>query len=186
MGKIVPPRAFALDSEVFHISVREAARFLDVSERSVYSYLEKGKLTRVRIEGMTMLVEEEVLAFERRVAGSKQKGSLPWHLPSEQDSRCLTIIIVPLLPECDALLDEKLSEFCAQGKHQITGTSSRAISRTLDTPGRLAILLFWLGESLPSDQQCEQEIAALAADLSEVCDWEAALIVGGRVFTHTS
>ncbi len=57
-GKSVPNRAFSLESGETLISVREAASLLDVSERSVYNYLAKGKLTKKYIDERVMLSEE--------------------------------------------------------------------------------------------------------------------------------
>jgi excisionase family DNA binding protein len=180
MGRIVPTRATSLDSQAVHISVREAAHVLGVCERSVYSYLEKGRLSRVRIEGMTMLIEDEVLSFERQVSDHGRGRQPLWHSAQGQNPLSLTTIIVSILPGCDALLDEKLTEFCVQGKHHIAGASTCAISRTLHAPNRLMILLFWSDKQRVPDQQREQEIAALLADLSEVCACETAAITEGQ------
>lgn len=185
-GRHVPGRVFSIDSEEVYLSVREAALLLDVSTRSVYGYLAKGKLTRVEIEGMILLREEEVLAFERRSPGCRRELPPLWHCAPEHNPLFDTTILVSLRPGCDALLTEKLAEFRRLDKHLITGTTARSISRTAGSPGRLIILLFWRGESLPPAEQCEQELAALAADLSEVCDWETALIIEGQAGLHTS
>jgi hypothetical protein len=184
-GKCVPNRAFSLDSGETLISVREAACILDVSERSVYGYLAQGKLTKLSIEKRIMLREEEVLAFERRAPGRPREMAPPWHLPPGRNPLYLVSIIVSLRPDCDALLEQKLAEFRFQGKHEITGTCARAISRSRHAPpDRLTILLFWRAESQPCEEQCEQEIAALAADLAEVCDWETAFFHEGQTYAH--
>jgi hypothetical protein len=185
-GRHVPPRAVSLECEAVYISVREAARILGVSERSVYGYLAQGKLSKKYIDERITLVEAEVLAFERRAPGRTRKSPPLWHLPPGQNPLFLTTIMVSLLPGCDALLEEKLTEFRAQGKHEITGTCARSISRSLHFPDRLTILLFWYDESRPSDEQREQEIAALGADLALVCAWEAALIIEAQSFIHAN
>ena|SRR5216683_5639358 len=186
MGRMVPSKVYSLDSDAVYISVREAARILDVSERSVYGYLAKGKLTRVEIEGMILLESAQVLAFERRAPGRTRERVPPWHIPPGRNPLYLMTMVAPLQPGCDALLGEKLSAFRKQGKHEIAGTCERAISRSLHAPDQLTIMLFWRGESLPPSGQREQEIAALVADLAEVCEWEMALISEGRAFAHTS
>ncbi len=185
-GRHVPGRVFSIDSEAVYLSVREAALLLDVSTRSVYGYLAQGKLTRVEIEGMILLEEEEVLAFERRAPGRRRQMPPLWHCAPEHNPLLHTIILVSLRPGCDALLQEKLAEFRRLDKHIITGATARSISRTPGSPGRLIILLFWRGESLPPAEQCEQELAALGADLAQVCDWETALILEGQAGLHTS
>jgi hypothetical protein len=174
-GRQVPDRAVALEEDAVRISVRAAARILDVSERSIYGYLARGKLTRMRIDERIMLNEQEVRALKSQMPGRARE----W-VPPEQSSLYLTTIIVPVRPACGTLLDKKLAEFRRRGKHQVVGTCSRAISCSLSSPERLMILLFWHDELLPPRQQYDQEIAALAADLSEVCAWEAALITEGQ------
>ena len=132
-----------------------------------------------------MLSEEEVLAFERRAPGRPREMVPLWHLPPGRNPLYLMSIIVALRPDCDALLEQKLTEFRVQGKHEMTGTCARAISRSRHAPpDRLTILLFWRGESLPSDEQRAQEMAALSADLAEVCDWETAFFHEGQTFAH--
>jgi hypothetical protein len=143
-GKCVPNRAFSLDSGETLISVREAASMLDLSKRSVYGYLARGKLTKKYIDERIMLSEEEVLAFELRAPGRPRENSPIWHLPPGRNPLYLMSIIVPLRPGCDALLDQ----------------------------------------SLPPDEQREQEIAALATDLAEVCDWESAHFHEGQTYAH--
>jgi len=180
----VPDRAFGLEHGEVYLSVREAARVLGVSQRSVYGYIAKQKLTKLCLDEHIMLSEKEVLAFKRRAPGRTRESSPFWHLPPGQNPLSLTTIIVSLRPACDALLDQKLTEFRVQSKHEITGTCARAISRSLQSPDQLTILLFWRGESQPPAEQRTQEIAALAADLAEVCDWETALIAQGEGLVH--
>ncbi len=184
-GKCVPNRVFSLDSGETLISVCEAASMLDLSKRSVYGYLARGKLTKKYIDERIMLSEEEVLAFELRAPGRPRENSPIWHLPPGRNPLYLMSIIVPLRPGCDALLDQKLNEFRRQGKHEMTGTCARAISRSRHAPpDRLTILFFWRRESLPPDEQREQEIAALGADLAQVCDWESAHFHEGQTYAH--
>jgi hypothetical protein len=183
-GKSVPNRVFSLEHGETLISVREAAVVLGVSERSVYGYLRQGKLTKLCIEERIMLRENEVWDFERRAPGRLRKNPPLWHIPPELNPLYLMSIIVPLRPGCETLLDQKLNEFLIEGKHEMTGTCTRAISRSRHAPYRLTILLFWRRESLPPDEQREQEIAALGADLAEVCDWESAHVHEGQTYAH--
>jgi hypothetical protein len=185
-GRHVPSRAVSLECEAVYLSVREAARVMGVSERSVYGYLARGKLTKKYIDERITLVEAEVQAFKRRAPGRTRASPPFWHMASGKNPLYLTTITMSLLPGCDALLEEKLTEFRTQGKHEITGTCARAISRSLEAPDRLVIFLFWYSASLPSEGQRAQEIAALIADLSEVCAWETALIAKSQTFVHTS
>lgn len=171
----IPARVTAPEDGSVFLSVREAARLLGVSPRCVYNYIARGKLARTRRNKWVMLKEQDVLAFKRRVPLRQD-----W-LPLGPRLYALTTIIVPVRSGCEARLGEKLVEFHDQGKHQITGTCAGAMSRSLRSPEWLTILLFWPADELPPEQQREQEIAALAADLAGVCDWERALSAEGQI-----
>jgi len=52
-------------------------------------------------------------------------------------------------------------------------------ARNVDGPERLTIVLLWHGPTLPPLFQRQQALAALTADLAEVCEWAAALTFEG-------
>jgi len=184
MARTVPSRVYSLEGELTHFSVKEAARLLGVSVRSVYGYLERGYLSRVYIEGMTMLLVEEVYNFDCQAPGRPREAPPLWHLPPELNPLFLTTMIVRMLPGCGDALERKLTEFRVQGKHQIAGTTARSISRTRDDPSKVLILLCWREATMPPQEQREQALAEFAADLSEVLDWTTAVVKEGDVLLH--
>ncbi len=88
------------------LSICEAAQQLGVSERSVYGYLEQGKLQRVYVEGISMLRADEVASFRRRAPGRVRTVAQRWHKPPENNPMYLTTIHARVLPGQEALLEE--------------------------------------------------------------------------------
>src|SRR5258708_2596333 len=172
MGRYyAPPRLISLEDGSAWLSVREAARVLGVSERSVYDYLTRGKLSKVRVEGLMMLQQSEVLAFERGARRRPREEAPFWHLPPEKNLLSITTITVQARSGCDELLEARLAEFRTESKHYLAGTSARYIGRNLEKLAEVVIVLLWRGVGLPSQEQRETALAALRADLAEVCNW---------------
>lgn len=167
-----------------YLSVKEAARVLGVSERSLYGYVESGRLPGERIEHLIMVREEDVQAFERRAPGRVRTITPRWRLPPEQNPMYLTTIIVRALPVGEELLERRLAELRATGKHRLPGTTRRYIGRNRDDPHEVIITLVWREAVMPQEQQCETALAALRADLSEVLDWSTAFVEEGQVLLH--
>jgi excisionase family DNA binding protein len=166
------------------LSVQEAARVLGVSQRSVYGYLTRGKLSRTRIEGLMMLPEAEVLAFERGAPGRPREEAPFWHLPPQKNPLSITTITVQALPDCDGQLEGRLAEFRAESKHCLAGTSARYIGRNRENPAEVVIVLLWRGAVLPAQEQRETALAALRADLANLCAWDTAAMEEGLVVLY--
>jgi hypothetical protein len=166
------------------LSIPETARRLGVSIRSVYGYLEQGKLTRVYVEGISMLLEEEVASFRRRAPGRARTVAPRWHLPPENNPMYLTTIHVRVRPAKETLLEEIVNAFRTAGKHHLEGTSARYIGRLENDPGMVIMLLLWRGACLPPDELRQRAIEAFSADLAEALDWSTADIVERCVLLH--
>ncbi len=182
MGRYyAPPRVISLEDGSVLLSVQETARVLGVSARSVYGYLTRGKLSKVRIEGLMMLPEAEVLAFERGAPGRPREEAPFWHLPPQKNPLSITTITVQARPGCDELLEGRLAEFRTESKHCLAGTTARYVGRNLEKLAEVVIVLLWRSVGLPAQEQREMALAALRADLADVCDWTTALVDEGLV-----
>ena len=167
-----------------YLSVKEAARLLGVSERSVYGYLESGKLPGARIGSIIVVEMESVCNYRRRAPGRVRTKSPVWRVPPEHNLQFLTTITVPLRPGQGAQLEEKLREMRATGKHLLPGTSARYIVRGKEDTDEVQILLIWRSATLPPDEEREAALAALRADLAEVLAWETASSQESQVLLH--
>ncbi|HEY0752584.1 MAG TPA: helix-turn-helix domain-containing protein [Ktedonobacteraceae bacterium] len=135
------------------LSMREAASMLGVSQRSVYGYIESGKLAGERSNKIIRVSAQEVATFERRAPGRVRSAPPRWRWPPEQNPLYLTTILVRVRPDGAALLDATCAEFRVQNKHRLPGTSARYIGRNLDDPDEVNIVLVWRRASMPPDEQ---------------------------------
>jgi excisionase family DNA binding protein len=182
--KHIPSRVFSLDQRVVLLSVREAAKVLGVTERSVYGYVAKRKLSAMRIEGCVMLREAEVLAFERQAPGRPRILVAVWHIPPQRNRQYMTTITVRVRAGAREGFESRLVEIQQSATHGFFGTSARYVVRNEDDPDEIDLVLVWRGAVMPSLECREAALAALAADLAEVLEWEKAVVKKGEVLLH--
>ncbi len=174
-----------LDQEPARVlSINEAAQELGVSPRSVYGYLEQGKLTRVYVEGVSMLLADEVAGFRRRAPGRVRTVAPRWRKPPENNPMYLTTIRVRVQAGKEKLLEEIIEAFRVAGRHRLAGTSARYIGYLENDPATVIMLLLWRGASLPSEEVRQQALEAFSAELSQALDWSTAEIVERQVLLH--
>jgi hypothetical protein len=162
------------------LSVSEAARVLGLSRRSIYGYMRSGKLTRVCIEGLSMVREAEVLDFGRAAQVRSHGGEPPWNPPPDEQ-QSMTTIIVRAIPGCEEKLEQRLERFYRSGMAGMEHTAAQYIGRRAENPGEVVILLLWPGTARPSDEQRALALATLRAELAEVCDWSAWMMDEGKL-----
>lgn len=159
-GERVPARAVALEDGAVWVSVREAARRLGVSPACVYGYVRRGKLARRSVEGRMMLRETEVLAL---------RGERAEPLPTPQR---MLMLMAPLRAGGRAGLAAKLERFREQQKHILPGVFRQSSACDETGPGRVLITCFWQPQDVPSQGKRQRALAALVADLVDLCDWD--------------
>ena len=81
-------------SEAPLLSIKEAARLLGVSERTVYGYIEDGSLPGSRTRTATVLKREDVLHYQRKAPGRLRTRTPAWHVPPAGNIPYLTHITV--------------------------------------------------------------------------------------------
>lgn len=167
-----------------YLSVREAARIMGVSERSVYGYIEAGKLPGARIGNIIVVIADYVYTYERRAPGRTRTTIPRWHIPPQKNLQYLTTITVRMRPGCDELLESKLVKMRTENEHRLPGTAARYIVRNQSDPDEIDILLIWRSVIMPPAEQREAALAALCAYLEEVLDWQTATTKEGQVLLH--
>lgn len=171
--------------EADYLSVREAALRLGVSTRSVYSYVEAGKLQSVRI-GTSIAIPAEILADYKRSRMVRPRARTPvWRLPGDQNRRYLTIITIRLRQGRQEQLEQKLAEMRAEHRHLLPGTVARYITQNPDCPHMVRITLLWQEAVMPPAQKRKAALAVLQADLAHLLDWDTASTVEGLVLLNT-
>ncbi|HEY1353124.1 MAG TPA: helix-turn-helix domain-containing protein [Ktedonobacteraceae bacterium] len=167
-----------------YLSVKEAAQLIGVSERTIYGYVESGKLPASRIGTLTVIDAQSARRYQRRAPGRMRTRVPAWHVPPEHNQLMLTTITVRLRPGQGERLIERLRELRTKGRHLLPGTAARYIARSRKDTDDLQIVLLWRGALLAGEDQRKQALAALAADLADLLDWEQATVQERPVLLH--
>lgn len=167
-----------------YLSVKEAARIMGVSTRSVYNYIASGKLPVVHIGHLTVIETKCVHNYRRQAPGRLRVNTPRWHVPPANNCQSLTTITVHIRQGQSERLAQKLDEIRTAGKHCIPGTVARYIMQSATCPGEVQIMLLWRSANLPSAEEREAALAALRDDLAEILDWETTVYRESQVVMH--
>ncbi|HET8840982.1 MAG TPA: helix-turn-helix domain-containing protein [Ktedonobacteraceae bacterium] len=168
-----------------YLSIREAAKVLGVSQRSVYGYIASGKLPGERI-GQNIVVRRETLVTYQRPAVGRPRSRTPiWRVPVETNLQYLLSISMCLRSGQEQQFQQKLTEIRLQRKHLIPGTVARYISRTRSLPEEIQIVLVWRQRLMPPEEERQAALAALRADFSDILEWETATSFEGVAALNT-
>jgi excisionase family DNA binding protein len=167
-----------------YLSVREAARIIGVSTRSVYGYIAAGKLRVARFGHLLVLEAESVRNYKRQAPGRLRVNAPRWHVPPVNNCQSLTTITVHIRQGQGDQLAQKLDEIRTSGKHCIPGTVARYIMQSAASPDEIQIMLTWRSAIMPSPEEREAALAALRDDLAEILDWETAVYKQSQVVMH--
>ena len=166
------------------LTIREAANRLGLSERSVYGYIEDGRLPWVQEGKRRMVDAEAVAALIRQTPGRVRTTAPDWHRPPKQNPLTLTTITARLLPGQQDALETKVQEICQQHAHCVPGTAARYLIRDRDNPQKIVLILVWRASGLPSSEERQKALAALYADLETILDWSSAIVEEGEALLH--
>lgn len=164
-----------------YLSVRDAARIMGVSTRSVYGYIETGKLLGIRIGASIAVHAEAVYKYQRTVVGRPRTRTPIWRVPVVMNLQYLTCITVRVRTGQSERLEQKLMEIRLRGKHLLPGTVARYIVRNSLNPDDVQIVLVWRRIVMPPEEERQAAIADLCTDLAEILDWQTALYSEGQV-----
>jgi excisionase family DNA binding protein len=168
-----------------YVSVKEAAKMLGLADRTVYEYIEEGRLSGFRAADVIMLSAEEVRNFKRGTSGRPRKNTPPWRISSGDNAQFMTLITVQTREGQQAILMQKLEEMRRRGQHIFPGTIVRSIANSETNPGQTIILLIWRGTVMPDEATRQQGLKAFQQTLSDVIDWNTAQYNNSKVLMHT-
>ena len=166
------------------LSVRDAAKIMGVSTRSVYGYIETGKLLGIRIGASIAVHAEAVRNYQRPVVGRPRTRTPIWRVPVVMNLQYLTTINVRAREGQSAQLEQRLTEIRVSRKHHLPGTVARYIVRNKTDPDEIQIVLVWRRLVMPPDEEREAALTALCADLADILDWETASSHEGQVLMN--
>src|SRR5258707_10456968 len=89
-------------------SVKEAAEMLGLSPRTVYDYVEEGRLPSARFADVIAISREEIRKFKREPSGRPRKNTPLWHISSGDNTQFMALISVQLRAGQHDVLQQKL------------------------------------------------------------------------------
>jgi excisionase family DNA binding protein len=108
-----------------YLSVREVANLMGVSARSVYAYIEAGKLPGVRI-GASIAIHADVLRdYRRPVVGRPRTRTPVWRTPVAMNQQYLMTITVHVRQGQEKQLEQQLMVIRGEHRHILPGTVAR-------------------------------------------------------------
>jgi Helix-turn-helix domain len=168
-----------------YVSIKEAAKILGISEKTVYFYVEKGRLPARWAADVLMLPLEEVNNFKLNPSGRPRKNTPPWRISSGDNTQFMTLISVQIRTDQQEAFMQKLEEIRKSGQHIFPGSVVRSIMGSDTNPGQAIITLAWRGAVMPDEAEREEALEAFRQELSDLLDWNTAQYNTGKVFMHT-
>src|SRR6266480_4645749 len=93
-----------------YASVKEAAEMLGLSPRTVYDYIEEGRLPSARLADVIAIPIEEIRKFKPEPSGRPRKNTPLWHISSGDNTQFMSLISVQLHAGQRDVLLQKLEE----------------------------------------------------------------------------
>ncbi len=167
-----------------YLTIKDAAQTMGVSSRSVYGYIEEGKLPGEKVEGLLMVREQDVRGFKRRAPGRQRTVAPRWRIPPQTNPQYMTTIRAAVRPGQSEALENRLTEMRMERRHLLPGTAARYVLHDPDTPDRVVIVLIWYSAAMPPAEERAASLAAFYTELADVLDWQTAICEEGQVLIH--
>ncbi len=168
-----------------YVSIKEAAKLLDLSVKRVYEFVTEGRLPAVRAADVIMIPLEDVKAFKRGASGRSRTSIPRWRVSAGDNTQFMTSITVQVRTGQHAALPKKLEEIRQSGEHLFPGTIARYITLSEKVPDHVAIFLVWRGTVMPGEATRETALQTFRAALADVLDWDTAQYDTSKVLMHT-
>ena len=168
-----------------YVSVKEAAEMLGLSPRTVYDYIEEGRLPSARFADVIAISREEIRKFKREPSGRPRKITPLWRISSGDNEQFMTVILVQERAGQHEALVRKLERIRQRKEHLFPGTVLRYLAESGEPQGQVVLVLVWRGTVMPDEATREQELKAFRQALDDVLDWDTAQYKNGQVLMHT-
>jgi excisionase family DNA binding protein len=168
-----------------YASVKEAAEMLGLSPRTVYDYIEEGRLPSARLADVIAIPIEEIRKFKPEPSGRPRKNTPLWHISSGDNTQFMSLISVQVRAGQRDILQQRLEVIRKTKQHLFPGTVMRYIAAGSVSSERVFLLLVWRGTIIPDETAREQELEVFRRSLDDVLDWNTAQYEYGQVLMHT-
>lgn len=168
-----------------YVSVKEAAKILGLSARTIYDYVDEGRLPGVRVADVIAIPEDELRKFKREPSGRPRKITPLWRISSGDNDQFMTVIMVQERTDQHEALLRRLEVIRQRKEHLFPGTVIRYLAESGEPPGQVVLVLAWRGTVMPDEATREEELKVFRQVLDDVLDWSTAQYKNGQVLMHT-
>ena len=167
-----------------YVSIKEAAKMLGISDKTVYYYVDQKRLPAVRAGNILLISIEEIEKFNLRSVGRPRTSTPAWRTSVKDNQLFATLINVRIRPEHKTDIVKRLGEMRRE-EYTFPGTVARYIMGKAESPQKLEILLVWKSSVMPDEAERERELEEFRKALADVVDWDTAQYEHDVVFMHT-
>src|SRR6266571_5016627 len=107
-----------------YVSIKEAAKKLGLSDKTVYSYVVNGRIPAYQAADVILVSIEEIEKFERNPSGRPRKNTPSWRIASGDNTQLATQIFVQIRSGQENALKQKLERIRKSGQHIFPGTAT--------------------------------------------------------------
>ncbi len=168
-----------------YVSIKEAAKILNLSTHRIYEFVASGRLSGVRAADVIMIPLEDVKAFKRGTSGRSRTTIPRWRISAGENTQFITFITVQIRAGQQNVLTNQLEQIRQSGDYLFPGTIARYIALSEKTPNLVSISLVWRGTVMPDKATRDAALQQLKTTLANVLDWDTAHYDTSRVLMHT-
>lgn len=154
---------------------------MGVSPRSVYGYIQRGKLLSVRVGTSISVLASSAQTYQRSGVGRPRSRVPIWRVPVERNLQYLWIITACFKQGQREHLAQRLAEIRVDKRHLLPGTVARYVVQDETNPELVRCVLVWRQTATPPEAERDAAIAAWKADLADLIAWETACTTRGLV-----
>src|SRR6266516_5731568 len=141
-----------------YVSVKEAAEMLGLSPRTVYDYIEEGRLPSARLADVIAISIEEIRKFKREPSGRPRKNTPLWRISTGENTQFMSLVSVQVRAGRHDALQQKLGTIKKKKQHLFPGSVIRYVAASSDAVERVLLLLVWRGTVLPDAARREEAL----------------------------
>jgi excisionase family DNA binding protein len=168
-----------------YVTVKEAAKILNTSEKMVYFYIENKRLSAVRAANLLLISEGELENFRQQSVGRPRTRTPSWRIPTKDNTLLVTSIQVKLQKGQRDRLIKKLREIQENDLHTFSGTIARYVVMYEVSPDEIEILLIWKANTAPDQLSANKDLDDFQKEFSNILDWSTAVYKHGKALMNT-
>jgi excisionase family DNA binding protein len=167
-----------------YISVKDAAKMLGLSYKTVYEYITEGRIKAFRASNFILVPREEVIKFKSGISGRPRTSVPLWRISPEDNTLSQISILVKIREGKLNNFRHRLDEIRRKKEHLFPGTIARYILGSDEQPELVEMIFIWRSSVMPDEDSRQQALEAFKASLEDVLDWDTARYSNGPVYMH--